>query len=381
MWEDRLKELLEFREAHGHVDVPRHWPHNPSLAHWVVNQRRLVRLGKLPASRLGSLESQGVRWLTSDERRWSRDREWSRMCDALLAYHRAHGHADVPGNGSANPVLARWVVRQRHLLRSGQMRKDRRLRLEHLGIEIPLDRGRSRNRDRAWDRMFKRLAEYRRAIGGCDVPKNWTDNPTLGRWVARQRSLLRHGTMRPDRCIRLRELGLQIEKPSAVPVRRGPVRWGDSRRQQEAWRRQFDQLVAFRSVHGHTDVPRRWPDDPRLARWVCLQREKRRRARLAGDRINLLDGLAFHWTGSDLLQRERSSSWEQMCRRLAEYRLAHGDCNVPARWSDDPSLGRWVTFQRVLQRRGKLKSERFRFLSRMAFHWNGARARRSPAAR
>src|SRR5882757_6452279 len=107
MWEDRLRELLAFQKAQGHVSVPRSWPDNPRLAHWVANQRRLLRLGQLPKARRARLESLGIRWMTSDERRFIRDREWEQMCERLATYVRVHGHSDVPGNGSANPELAR----------------------------------------------------------------------------------------------------------------------------------------------------------------------------------------------------------------------------------------------------------------------------------
>ena len=36
--------------------------------------------------------------------------------------------------------------------------------------------------------------------------------------------------------------------------------------------------------------------------------------------------------------------------RLAAYKAAHGDCNVPRGWAEDPRLARWVTKQRVLKR-------------------------------
>jgi hypothetical protein len=360
MWEDRLQDLLEFRRAHGHVNVPRSWSDHPRLAHWVVNQRRLLRLGKLSADRRARLEKLGIRWLTADERRFLRDREWDRMCDALLTYVRVHGHSDVPGNGSANPELAKWVTRQRHELRTGGMREDRHRRLGELGIEIGVERGRSRNRDRAWERLFKRLEEFRRANGSCNVPKNWPDNPTLARWVAHQRSLMRHRAMRSDRRTRLEELGLgPVEK---VPARRRPPQRGATARRTAAWRNRLDSLALFRSVHGHSNVPRRWPQDPALARWVSRQRELRRQGRLAEDRVALLDGLKFSWSGS---VQGRDSAWERGYDRLVAFRRDHGHCNVPARWRKDPSLGRWVVAQRSLHRGKKLASDRVRQLKRL----------------
>src|SRR5438094_2713617 len=98
MWEDRLQELLTFRRMHGHVNVPRRWPNNRPLAHWVINQRRLIRTGKLSPERLRRLKELGVRWPSAEERAQARDREWERMCGALAAYRREQGDAEVPAD-------------------------------------------------------------------------------------------------------------------------------------------------------------------------------------------------------------------------------------------------------------------------------------------
>ena len=40
------------------------------------------------------------------------------------------------------------------------------------------------------------------------------------------------------------------------------------------------------------------------------------------------------------------ASWEAQLAKLKAYRHRHGDCNVPQRWVEDPTLGRWVNDQR-----------------------------------
>ena len=46
--------------------------------------------------------------------------------------------------------------------------------------------------------------------------------------------------------------------------------------------------------------------------------------------------------------REQPRTWEESRALLEEYRDAHGgDCNVPARWKDDPRLGKWVHTQKL----------------------------------
>jgi len=291
MWDDRLGELLDFRRLFGHVQVPRGWPDNPQLACWVMNLRRQLRTGKLPPARRQRLESLGLRWPGGDELRRARNVRWNRMCDALAAFRRTQGHAEVPSNWSPDPRLGPWVARQRHQFRAGLLPEDRRRRLEDAGIEWPRERGRSQSRDREWERMFELLSAYRREHGHCKVPKGWTENPRLARWVLRQRHYLRTGSLRPDRRARLEELGWKDSPalPEVVLAPPGP--------RERAWHDFLKSLRAFREAHGHCSVPRRWPWNPKLARWVHHQRDLRRRGLLDRERILLLEALGFQWRG------------------------------------------------------------------------------------
>ena len=47
-----------------------------------------------------------------------------------------------------------------------------------------------KKRSRAWDIMFKRLAEYKEEHGDCMVPQKYKEDPQLGRWVMNQRKIV-----------------------------------------------------------------------------------------------------------------------------------------------------------------------------------------------
>jgi hypothetical protein len=42
-------------------------------------------------------------------------------------------------------------------------------------------------------------------------------------------------------------------------------------------------------------------------------------------------------------------AWKAQLARLVAYKAAHGDCNVPVGWAEDPHLGMWVMIQRGLK--------------------------------
>jgi hypothetical protein len=43
-WEERYQELIQFKQEHGHANVPKHFPSNPKLSIWVKCQRRQYKL-------------------------------------------------------------------------------------------------------------------------------------------------------------------------------------------------------------------------------------------------------------------------------------------------------------------------------------------------
>mmetsp|Transcript_27802 Transcript_27802/g.43734 ORF Transcript_27802/g.43734 Transcript_27802/m.43734 type:complete len:752 (-) Transcript_27802:44-2299(-) len=70
-WEQRLKELREFKEVHGHCNVPSTWPENQPLAYWVFKQRGQYRMfhsgnsnGRcnMTADRIGQLDVLEFEW-------------------------------------------------------------------------------------------------------------------------------------------------------------------------------------------------------------------------------------------------------------------------------------------------------------------------------
>lgn len=48
-WDEYFADLAQFKEKHGHCNVPLHWPEDPELARWVDDQRRAWAQGTLGA--------------------------------------------------------------------------------------------------------------------------------------------------------------------------------------------------------------------------------------------------------------------------------------------------------------------------------------------
>eukprot|EP00980_Cylindrotheca_fusiformis_P009655 scaffold2134_cov93-Cylindrotheca_fusiformis.AAC.17 len=138
-WEDRFKELLDYKNIHGHCRVPHQFSENPSIARWVKRQRYQYKLmceGKpstMTLSRARRLEEAGFVW-DAHNLAWE-----ERLCD-LQQYLSTHGDCNVPTVYPANKQLATWVKCQRRqykLFRAGKtstITKERIRKLNSMGF-------------------------------------------------------------------------------------------------------------------------------------------------------------------------------------------------------------------------------------------------------
>ena len=91
------------------------------------------------------------------------------------------------------------------------------------------------------------------------------------------------------------------------------------------WDEHFKALQRFRLVNGHTKVPARYKDNPKLGRWVMTQRRQMALSQqgfpntLNSNRIAMLDAIGFSWN----VRPEPVSTWEQKLEELNEYKVRH----------------------------------------------------------
>ena len=65
-------------------------------------------------------------------------------------------------------------------------------------------------------------------------------------------------------------------------------------------------------------------------------------------------------------RNKRDEQWDARCKELLEYRLEHGDCDVP---NQRGKLGKWVSHQRTAYRAGLLEQDRIDRLNGIGFKW------------
>ena len=61
------------------------------------------------------------------------------------------------------------------------------------------------------------------------------------------------------------------------------------------WDTRFQELVEFRDVYGHCNVPQKYLTNPSLGAWVAQQRRRYKSFTLSSERIAALEGLGMVW--------------------------------------------------------------------------------------
>ena len=62
-----------------------------------------------------------------------------------------------------------------------------------------------------------------------------------------------------------------------------------------AWDERFEELTAYKEVHGDCNVPRAWPENPQLGYWVAKQRTAYTKGNLSEEHVQRLNASGFVW--------------------------------------------------------------------------------------
>ena len=358
-WDERFVQLLAFRRAYGHCQVPFAWKENLKLGMWVRIQRRARSAHSIDPENQRRLDEVGFLWNVRDRRCHNPDYDgteedrWERRFQQLQRFRERFGHARVPTRWTEDRRFASWVCRQRGLKKTSRLTRERQARLEAIGFAWSDPRPAAAIHEAHWVKRFSQLAKFQAAHGHCDVPEAGPLK-TLARWVKMQRNKWRAGHLPPHRSERLAGLGL------------GPADPYLSARQR--WNRHFQQLLDFCDRHGHCRVPSTWQEDPSLAAWVAAQRVLHGTHRLSAGRIARLEEIGFLWDGDEGRTADWDVEWDAMFTALAQWKEQYGTLRVTAQ--QHPHLSRWADTQRYMRGTGTLRADREARLDALGFPWD-----------
>eukprot|EP00526_Cylindrotheca_closterium_P029280 CAMPEP_0113620114 /NCGR_PEP_ID=MMETSP0017_2-20120614/10236_1 /TAXON_ID=2856 /ORGANISM="Cylindrotheca closterium" /LENGTH=178 /DNA_ID=CAMNT_0000529745 /DNA_START=634 /DNA_END=1167 /DNA_ORIENTATION=+ /assembly_acc=CAM_ASM_000147 len=120
VWQERLNELLEYKEANGDCRVPAEYEKNKKLGKWVKLMRRYYKeqnkkQNPVWKERFAQLEALGFEWEGCN---------WQQRFEELCEYKQANGDCRVPLSYETNRKLANWVANMRKHHKNNDKKKN-----------------------------------------------------------------------------------------------------------------------------------------------------------------------------------------------------------------------------------------------------------------
>ena len=310
---------------------------------------------------------------------------WDAMYAGAREYYKAHGHLEIPAayTTADGHSLGAWVATQRKVYlgrTAGCLSMEQIKRLEEIGMCW------QGAREAAWERHFSEAEKYFRQHGNLAIPADYVtgDGCRLGRWVRRQRELLKgqgkgyfqgmdvmgdresRGGER-EKCKNANSVSADMVK--AIHVERltkiGMV-WESG----DPWEQRYALAKEYYKGHGNLQVPADYVvDGVWLGRWVREQKSKLSQegkgALTKEQKEKLLSiGLTIGVSQAEL-------SWREQYGQAEEFFKKFGNLSVPKRYTagNGKKLGVWLQHQRAGRRNGALASWQVGLLDGIGMVW------------
>jgi superfamily II DNA or RNA helicase len=336
-WEFWFGLLQKYVNEFDNSFVPHNYlSNNFKLGFWVNSQRTKYKAGSLPKDRIEKLESI-LQWTWNQQ-----ELIWESNFNLLIEFTHEFGSPTVPSEPEhyKGQKLWFWTQMQRSRYKKGALEQDRVDLLESLpGWTWSL-------RDDKWEEWLKLLKRFAASTGSCRVPQSLIyESKNLGRWASKQRTRYRKGVLEVDRIRILEAINGWTWEPD-----------------QESWDLAFSALNKFHNENSHAVPPQTMEvDGIRLGLWVSHQRMRYNAGKLSDHEVRKFESLTdWSW---DVLE----DSWEGFYQLLQAFGERNGKANPPKAFEDnDLPLGAWVSRQRVLYKKGKLRTDRIARLEELA---------------
>lgn len=357
---------MRLHEKNGHCNVTTcNKDDDKILGRWVKKQRSRKSKGSLQQDRIDRLEKLNFVWDRHQD-------QWEDRYAQLRAFHRKHGHCNLPKSNKKNKEEQRlevWVSKQRMRRKGRILPQDRIERLDEIGFVWE-------RLEESWDHKYGQLCAFKSKYGHCNVPfsrskANGEEFEGLGTWVQRQRAAKKRTKtgflFPPDRLARLEEIGFLWDARDVI------------------WNEKFQELKKFREDHGHCNVPRENKGNTKLRTWLKTQRTICNQGKMRSDRKAKLISIDFDGSGmidqpvtktgdekeelsTGTLQCQTQQQWNESFGNLVEFKYNHGHWRVPHLYEKDTSLAQWIETQREI--RDTMKPGRLKLLDSVGFPWD-----------
>lgn len=340
-WQERFKELCEFKEQHGHCNVPITYEENPRLSIWVMNQRSNYKKNGIDKERIKQLEGIGFNWVQR-ERKSRVIYSWDKMFNALLKFREEYHHVIVPSSyaNEQGMRLGVWASTQRSFYSRGMLEERKIKQLNRIGFVWDIN-------EWAWEQRYEELVLFKERYGHCNVPIEEQgrvyEHCTLfkkpfGEWVELQKKDYLKGKLNTYQVEKLNELGLDLTYT----------------KRDLAWDKMFEALVEYGEEYGTVNFSllEKYHPYHKLSIWTNNQRTRYNQGKMLQKRVEKLESIGFVWSLSTS-EEVVNPSWKRKYDELKEY-MESVDNGAMSLKNHDFLLHKWVVKQASRHKEGEL---------------------------
>lgn len=259
------------------------------LGTWLVNQRRLYRLGRLSKARIKLLEDIGIVWNII--------KTFEESYELCLEYYNVHGNINIPKNYILEDGynLGSFIYGQKLLKRDGKLSSDRVKLLDDLGIDWTI---KEVKKNLSWDEMYILATNYFNKYGDLEVSREFVtkdgitidlEGYNLGRWVSRQRVSYKNKKLSQDRIEKLELIGMKWNLEVSYKS------WDES------YQLALEYFIEYGNLNIKTDYITK--EGYNLGAWIYLQRKNLVKDKLTIEQIEKLNLIGMIWNVSDNYSR------------------------------------------------------------------------------
>jgi len=365
-WNERYKQLCDFKNRYGHCRVPSEFSDDISFGHWVTQQK--ARLGAKYTGKYSSL--------TKEQKQKLEDLglEWTITKFVRNSNARVSKASSTPKNIVFD--LNQWCSSL------------------NLGFEFYTKTESKKAKDDSnFYRHLQDLKRFKELYGHLNVPANV--NKSLKCWIYNLRHSYKCKWEGKGQCIQLTNERLSALKEIDFEWEtQKDVSWSI-----KSFERRIDELKRFKETHGHFNVS--MASHKSLKLWIYNVRRaykfknegKSQPIQLTDERISALKEIGFEWEASpDAKSCKKSSplgikkktTFNERLEELKSFKKEHGHCNVSTRHNQ--RLGSWCAQVRYAYNSSStsklaLSQEQIRDLEEVGFDWASQRKRVHSKAR
>mmetsp|Transcript_18028 Transcript_18028/g.29879 ORF Transcript_18028/g.29879 Transcript_18028/m.29879 type:complete len:822 (-) Transcript_18028:190-2655(-) len=312
-FEARLRELMDFKKAHGHCLVPASYAANQKLSNWVQTQKRQYKLMKdgrnlksqMTEEKCQMLIEAGFEFEVSKERKSKAmkqmDRSWDELFAELKLYKAKYGQI----NGikeRKKKALREWCDEQR--VQHARMKWGKESTVTKEQIQKLSDLGfvwtsAETTPSKGWHDYYGDLLSSFIKNQSFEIPD---EDDELKQWAETQKVEYKKyisgvpSLITKPRIKKLSDVSFPWCGDQAKPEARLPTKI--------SWEEMFGQLLVFKIHNMHFTVPKNMKD---LRKWACQQRldksnhdnskSNTKRSAIWEERMHRLSEVGFDWCG------------------------------------------------------------------------------------